>query len=180
METILTPCRVPWAVSPSMSAVTLTHAESDVGPKCSVVFGGGRLTADDLTDLRRIEITFERCYFARTGPRDDRLGIEELGYRVEPDYTGYFDDDIGWRHRQWRATGNCPISGFYVAQQSSWLSTLPKYFQNDARHYLVDGENGYVELIARCFTWQEWLWSDGKREDMPLLSSPVHIGEGIV
>ena len=52
MKTILTPCRVPWTISPSMSGVTLTHSESDVEPECTVVCGAGRLNVDGLVDTR--------------------------------------------------------------------------------------------------------------------------------
>src|SRR5438477_12849739 len=88
VETVLSPCRVPWAISPSMSGVTLTHSESDVEPECIVLFGGGRLREDGRTDSRRIEITFNLCYYARLGPHSDREGVEEvLGYIIDPPVT---------------------------------------------------------------------------------------------
>lgn len=179
MQTILTPCQVPWAISPTTSGVTLTHSESDVEPECSVVLGAGRLTDDDRTDDRRIEITFNFCCFARVGPHSDDVGIEAIGYRIEPTYDGEMKEYLCWRSRQWRSSGTCPDSGFYVAQQSIWLASLPKFFQSDFRHYVIDGRDGYVELIARRYRWREWLWVDCHREKAPLNGPIVGSGEGI-
>src|SRR3954453_15224816 len=118
MKTLLTPCRVPWAISPTTSGLTLTHTETDVAPECTVVLGGGRLQADGRTDDRRIELAFDRCYFARIGPHCDTEGIEAIGYEMVGKYEGSMDDYLTWRASHWRATGLCPNSGFYVAVQS--------------------------------------------------------------
>jgi hypothetical protein len=75
-------------------------------------------------------------------------------------------------------TGVCPNSGFYVATQSHWLESLPKMFQRDLHHYVVDGRDGCVELMAQSFKWREWLWIDGRREDAPLKGPVVAEGEG--
>lgn len=167
-----------------MSGVTLIHTETDVAPECTVVFAGGRLTSESRTDSRRIEITFESCYFARVGPHDDRETIEVLGYEVDRpselvDVAHYIDR----RNRIWRESGNCPDSGFYVARQSDWVSTLPRSFprhlENQIRHYVVDGRDGYVELIARQFSWREWLWTDGQRDDAPSKGPVAGSGEGV-
>ena len=181
MQTILTPCRVPWRISPSTSGVTLRHSESDVEPECSVVFGAGRQRDDDRTDSRRVEITFERCYYARVGPHSDSESVEALGYVIEmPDDR---PRDVWDAHQQylrrWRETGLCPGPGFYIAKQSEWLVTLPDHFQQDFRHYVVDGRDGYVELIARCYKWREWLWSDSDRELAPSTGPVVGQGEGM-
>lgn len=179
VSTILTPCRVPWAISPSMSGVTLTHSESDVEPECTVVFGGGRLNADHRIDSRRIEITFKMCYHARLGPHADLETIEAIGYLINPAYDGDINDYSERCHRTWFATGNCPDSGFYYAKESAWLATLPTFFQRDFRHYVVDGRDGYVELIAQQFAWREWLWSSGHRDDAPSAGPVVGTGEGV-
>ena len=75
MRTILTPCRVPWAVSPSMGCVTLSQAETDVEPECTVVFCGYRLT--DEYGQRRVAIEFEQCYYSRTCPLNGG-GVDRL------------------------------------------------------------------------------------------------------
>jgi hypothetical protein len=178
METILTPCRVPWAISPSMSGVTLSHSESDVEPVCTVVFGAGRIQEDGRTDSRHVEIEFKLCYYARVGPHSDEEGVEVLGYTIDRP-TICAADYLDWRVRQWRETGYCPDPGFYVAERSAWLESLPDFFRRDFRHYVVDGRGGYVELIASQFRWREWLWTVGDRELAPLQRPVVGEGEGV-
>ena len=179
MDTILKPCRVPWAISPSTSGVTLTHHETDVEPECIVVLGGGRLQEDDRTDDRRIEIAFRDCYYARTAPHPDTAGIEVLGYRVIQEHPVPAADYTAWRHDRWRATSVCPNPGFYVATQSSWLATLPREYREGFNHYVVFGRDGHVELIARGFRWREWKWVGCHREDAPSAGGVVGEGEGV-
>jgi len=81
--------------------------------------------------------------------------------------------------RQWRVTGNCPNPGFYVAKQSAWLESMPDFFRRDFRHYVVEGRDGYVELIARNFKWREWLWTEGQRDLVPERSPVVGEGQGV-
>ncbi len=100
VDTILTPCRVPWSISPSTSGVTLMHTETDVEPECTVVFGGGRLCEDDRTDNRRIEVIFDACYYTRTGYHSDMDGVETLGYRVVPEDECTAEDYLVWRPHQ--------------------------------------------------------------------------------
>lgn len=177
-DTILTPCLVPWTISPSSSGITLSHTETDTQPECTVVFGAGRLMANGLTDFRRVEIAFEQCYYVRLGPHDDNVGIEAIGYTVDPplpNSRAEFDDG----KRRWRETGHCPWPDFYVATRSAWLEELPEHFRRHSRHYVVDGRDGYVELIAERFRWREWLWTGGLRELAPTKGPPVAEGEGI-
>src|SRR5690242_19474860 len=110
METILTPCRVPWIISPSTSSVTLHHSESDVAPECVVVFGAWRFGGGGRKDNLRVEITFELCYYARVGPHSDTSGIEEIGYAIQFPIIGEWEDYFEWRDREWRRTGWCPNS----------------------------------------------------------------------
>lgn len=173
MKTILIPCQVPWSISPSVSGVTLTHCETPVEPECFVGLGGNGLSEDRSLCPRRIEIIFSMCYYARVGPNDDSVGIESIGYKIEQTYRNDPED----YHVRWQRTGNCPDSGFYVAKQSVWLSTLDPFFQKDFQHYVIDGRDGYVELIARHFAWKEWLWDQSWEEaiNAPVISS----GQGV-
>lgn len=145
-----------------MSGITLFHSESDRAPECTVVFGAGRLQDNGRTDSRRVEIIFDLCYHARIGPLSDRGGIEEVGYSVITQIDCPVADYLAERERQWRATGFCPHSGFYVATKSAWLQSLPDV--QGSKHYVVVGRDGYVEVIARSFKWREWLWLSGHRE----------------
>lgn len=179
MPTILKSCRVPWAISPSTSAVTLNHSESDVQPECTVVFGGGRLAEDGRIDSRRIDVTFAMCFHARLGPHDDWETIEAIGYELDGRDDVHTESEYGRYRRKWMETGICPDSGFYVAKQSDWLATLPAFFQSGFRHYVLDGRNGYVEVIAKQFAWQEWMWSNGGRDDAPKNGPVVGAGEDV-
>jgi hypothetical protein len=176
LATILKACRVPWSISPSMSGLTLRHCEADVEPECSVVFGAGRLRDDDRTDSRRVELVFEGCYHVRVGPHSDTEGIEAIGYEIVELFAVDAADYLLQRSRLWRESGFCPDSGFYVALQSAWLAGLPDRFRLGSRHYVVEGPDGYVELIARGFRWREWLWNAGDRESAP--SNGPLVGEG--
>jgi hypothetical protein len=144
-----------------------------------VVFDAGRLGNDGRTDWRRVELTFSHCYFARTGPHSDSESIEAIGYKIAGGYDGPMNERyLDWRTEQWRKTEVCPYSGFYVARKSTWLSSLPDCFRKDSWHYVIDGRDGYVELIANGYKWREMLWAsahgDGKFEAGPVIAE----GEG--
>ena len=177
METILSPYQVPWAISPTMSGVTLIHSESDIKPTCEVVFGAGRLTSEGRIDMRRISMIFTGCYFARTGFHDDCEGVESIGYKVN--YPGMHEEGseyLVWRKEYWLREGYCPDSGLYKAESSEWLSSIPERFRANSQHYVVDGRDGYVELIAQGFQWSEWLWERGLRDELPAKESIVASG----
>ncbi|UJB68236.1 hypothetical protein HRE53_16840 [Acaryochloris sp. 'Moss Beach'] len=118
-------------------------------------------------------ITFSQCYYARVGQNDDSVGIESIGYTIEQTFRNDLEDyDI-----RWQRTGNCPDSGFYVAKQSEWLSALAPLFRENFQHYVVDGRDGYVELIAHHFAWKEWIWDQSWEEAAN--ASVMSSGEGV-
>jgi len=177
METILKSCRVPWNISPTTDGLTLYHRRED-DPVCTVVFGGNRLVDGKYAHCR-VEIRFELCYHARLGKHDDSESVECLGYRLELDLDV---DARAWsetRQRVWEATGDCPDTEFYVARQSAWLVSLPDFFRQRCRHYVIDGRDGYIELIAESFSWQAWDWKGCTREDAPLRGPVVARGQGV-
>ena len=180
MQTILSPCRVPWMISPSGSGVTLTHSESGIKPECSVGFWAFRKSETDTTGSHRISIAFEDCYYARVGHHEDSESVEGIGYLLElecnlRDVFAF----MKWVEQTWIASGFCPQSGFYYAKESEWLASLPSNFQKHARHYVIDGRDGYVEVIASRFTWQEWLSPDSPPENGPSQEILVASGEGV-
>jgi len=85
---------------------------------------------------------------------------------------------LDWLRREWNAKGLCPNPGFYVATESEWLSTFPDADQEGRQHYVVVGRDGYVELIAERFRWREWMWTDGRRDDVARLGPVVETGSG--
>jgi hypothetical protein len=160
-----------------MSGVALVHTETDFAPECSVVFGGGRLRGDGLVDLRRIELRFSGAHFTRTGPHDDNVGVESIGYRIEDEYEGPGEDYLDCRARRWRETGFAPSPGFYVAKESDWLDSISP--NRALRHYVVDGRGGYAEVLAEKFAWRELLWTWGHRESLSDDYDVVGSGEGV-
>jgi hypothetical protein len=178
METILKCCRVPWDISPTTDGLTLYHMRDDI-PTCTVVLGGNRLVEGKYVSCR-VEIKFEHCSYARVGRHADDSGIEELlGYRVERDPEFEVESWFEAVRRVWESTGNCPITNFCVARQSAWLFSLDDFFRERSRHYVIDGRDGYIELIAESFSWQAWNWKDGPREEAPLRGPVVASGQGV-
>ena len=179
MNAILKPIPVPWSVSPSMSGVTLIHSETYVAPECTVILGANRMSTEGHLESCRVDIAFSLSYFAKVGPHNDSESIESIGYTVKDQYEGGAASYIEWRNRAWRASGKCLDSGFYVAEHSEWIMTLPPFFHRDFRHYVIDGRDGYVELIARRFSWKAWLWSSGNRDEAPMKGPVLDSGEEI-
>ena len=134
-----------------MSGLTLTHCETDVEPQCSVVFVLAGFETTTGPTLGRIEVVFEGCYYARVGPNLDTEGLESIGYEIDEPFEFDAANYLSRRTSLWRESGFCPKSGFYAAIRSAWLAGLPDRFRLDSRHYLLDGQDGYVELIARRF-----------------------------
>ena len=132
-------------ISPSMSGLTLVHSEDDVGPRCSVIFGGGRMGDTGLIDSRRIELTFDRCESSKFCVHGDQEELDSKGYVLRS------------------AARNAERSRYLKWFQAEWL-------------YVVAGRNGYAELIAAGFSWREWIWNSGKREDVPASSMVVAQG----
>lgn len=155
------------------------HSESDTEPACTVILGGGRLTVDNRTDSRRIDVTFKMCYHDRVGPHHDNESVESIGYEIVDSFSGEMNSYLDWRSKTWRESGHCPDSGFYIAEESEWLPELPDFFQQGFRHYVLDGRDGYVELVATQFAWQEWMWSTGHRDDAPSKGPVVGSGQGV-
>jgi hypothetical protein len=181
MRTVLKPCRVPWSVSPTMDALTLHHMNDDE-PRCCIVFGGGRLGPDGLTDDRRIEIKFSFGYFARINVKSDNEDIEASGFDVPDQYDGPGQDYLDWRKRRWRETGICPDSGFYLATVSPWLDSVNEQFglsHLSLRHFLLAGRDNYIELLAKDFALREWLWLEGARDQFTNPDDVVGSGSGV-
>ncbi len=181
MGTTLRNCRVPWSISPSGSGVTLIHEETDVSPKCRVVLAAGRLAPDGRTDWRRIELQFDLAYFARTTPHDDSQSPSDYGFHVADRYQGDMDLYLQWRKELWTDTGICPDSGFYVASQSDWLESVPDFYRQRCKHYLFDGRDGHVELLASQYRWTEWIVAENNKlewSDVWPVVSAIYQSEG--
>jgi len=94
--------------------------------------------------------------------------VEAIGYRIDDYDPPRGIEYLDWREQKWRKNGFCPDPGFYSANPSAWLESLPDRFRQDASHYVIDGRDGYVELIAEGYEWKEWIWNGGHRDEVPL------------
>lgn len=107
---------------------------------------------------RDIEIQFKGGHWARILPCHSHSEvIDDSAYdlsQITPwcDPKEATDRRLRRFQEQWLATGLCPVPGMYEVHDSLWLretGTDPKEY----RHYLIEGHDGYVEVIARGYHW---------------------------
>lgn len=154
------------------------HTQDDE-PECSVVFGGWRVRDNHNT---RIEINFVTPhYYVRTGFHEDNETIAAIGYQIDDGYDGPPDAPPVLHHHDWimniwETKDVCLNSGFYYASESDWLTSLK--LRDGFRHFVIDDRDGYVEVIAQSYTWKEWIWTTGHRDDVVKTSEVVNTGKG--
>lgn len=172
---VLVPCKVPWMVSPSMSGLTLIHCENDE-PECKIVFGGGRMTTSGM-DSRRIEVTFHGCESSRFGLLRDEEELASKGFYLKSDARFVEASEyLAWFKSQWLTCGLCPESGLWIATRSHNDSGSHAEFKS---HYVISGRNGFAELFATSFSWNEWIWESGLRDDVQLSGALAAEGRSV-
>ena len=174
-------CTLPWSIWPW--GIRLTHSDSDVTPECSVEFGGMWIRPAPPYEELWVRVEFELAAFVSAKPhRDDESLVTVSGYdivpkRQEPErrvLSGYQEAlrasaDAAQRREQeqkrWIETGVCPDPGFYFSMDSAWLDAERGSWAarqrtsrrpEDAVHFLLDGRDGYVEILASGFNWKAW------------------------
>jgi hypothetical protein len=174
-------CRLPWSIWPW--GISLTHSDTDTRPECSVEFGGMLPRPTPPYEELWVRVEFESAAFASAKPhRDDEELAEVTGYdivprRKEPEVglSGGLREvlrataDVANRREQeqkrWIETGACPDPGFYFSMDSGWLEAernswaarqRTSHGPGDGVHFLLDGRDGYVEILASGFSWQAW------------------------
>lgn len=113
---------------------------------------------------RLIRVTFQAAPYSRMLPsfRDSQV-IDEDAYDWSDVAGAYRDgeaaDEFVQRQRaSWAATGICPDPSAYEVAPSPWLDDLRRERRGAVgayRHYLVVGQDAYVEVLARDWSWQE-------------------------
>ena len=130
-----------------------------------------------------VRVDFELAAFASAKPhRDDEDLVTVSGYdivprRMEPGgesswglrgaLRGVESVLNSWEQdqRTWLQTGACPDPGLYFSKDSAWLEAersswaarqRTSHGPQDAVHFLLDGRDGYVEVMALGFTWRAW------------------------
>jgi hypothetical protein len=144
-------------------------------PECSVEFGTMMPRPTPPYEEFWVRLDFELAAFASTKPhRDDENLLNVSGYNIVPraranDYAASQND-----RAEWLRTGICPDPSFYFSVDSRWLETERSSWAarqrtdrqpENAVHFLLDGRDGYVEILASGFRWRAW------RQGRPRLSA---------
>ncbi|MFO0939682.1 MAG: hypothetical protein U0930_02830 [Pirellulales bacterium] len=171
MSDVLKHCRVPWTVSPS-GGICLLYEETDTAPICYVTFPASRISRDGLLDSRLVRIDFVGGAFTKTHWHDDRSGPESIGYTVIESRKECWP-----RCENWKFGALCPSPCFYKVENSTWIPGLPALFHSH-HHFLIDGRDGCIEIIAERYHWKEWIWPPGCGSAYLQGTNPIDSGEG--
>ncbi len=157
------PCAVPWRIWPW--GLTLHHEDTDVLPACSVEFGVLMQPGVPSEELW-VRVDFEAAAFASASPhRDDEDLADVTGYDIVPRRTVDGPAERQLEEEEWNRTELCPDPGFYFSTDSAWLDRSRRLWADrqrmdrspqDAVHFLMDGRDGYLEILASGFTWRAW------------------------
>lgn len=150
----LEPFQVPWMASPSTPFLELKCVEnSDAEVLLNAFFGYHVEQGRD----QRIRLSFRQCLCAR-------MLAPEPGFELLNEKS--FDWSKVWIDRsrtaegchrnrndfdaKWERTGICPSPGAYEVVGGSWSGR----YGGHMRHFLVEGHDAYVEVLAREWTWE--------------------------
>lgn len=175
-------CTLPWRIWPW--GIRLSHSDSDMLPECSVEFGALVVRPTRPYEALWVKVDFELAAFASARPhRDDEDLFEVSGYSLLPSRR---DDLGGDRDAEWLRTGTCPDPRFYFSTDSRWLERDKRSWAarqrtdrgpDDAVHFLLDGRDGYVEILAAGFTWRAW--HQGKPLRSEVSGEPIMSGQWV-
>lgn len=180
-------CRLPWEVWPW--GVTLSHSDTDVVPECSVEFGGHIVRPQPPYEQIWVRLDFELAGLARARPhRDDEDLGDVTGYDIVPRRRYRGVETYASNQAEWRRTGWCPDPDVYYSTDSAWLADerdgwayrqrltvtaidSPRIGRRaratrtaaDAVHFIVNGRDGFVEVMAAGFTWTSYEQTAGPR-----------------
>lgn len=159
-------CELPWRIWPW--GLDLSHSDTDVVPECSVEFGAMIVRPSPSDEEIWVRVDFELAAFASAKPHRDDERLEAV--------TGY-EIDVGVEYSRmrevWLGSGRCPDPKIYFSTSSAWLDACRGSWArrqrtsrsgSEAVHFLLDGRDGYLEILAAGFSWRAW--SPGQ----PLLS----------
>jgi hypothetical protein len=178
-------CTLPWSIWPW--GLTLTHSDSDELPECSVEFGAMIVRPTFPYEELWVRVDFAHAAFASTKPhRDDEDLVDVSAYHIVPKRRagGY----AGFQRNQaeWLRAGTCPDPSFYFSADSRWLQSERHSWAarqrmsrrpEDAVHFLLDGRDGYIEILASGFSWRAW--RPGRPMGRAVSGEPVMSGEWV-
>jgi hypothetical protein len=159
-------------VSPS-GGLELRHSETDTAPECSVSFPAGRIIPDGKLDQKFVEVRFVGGAFVRVHWHDDRAGVESIGYELTQMPSGTWPAVDSWK-----VDADSPNPSFYRVLDSTWIPALPSHFALH-HHFIIDGRDTCIEIVAEQFTWREWNWPIGTTLTSALAVDPIATGASI-
>ncbi|MBL8160597.1 MAG: hypothetical protein JNJ61_01330, partial [Anaerolineae bacterium] len=77
------------------------------------------------------------------------------------------DDIKEWMHmfnEQWNASGICPDPNMYEVQNSDWITSTRDSNLDGYKQLLLLGEEMYVEVLCKHWTWVAGEWIDWSKE----------------
>lgn len=183
MTDVFNSCPLPWSIWPW--GLKLTHSDTDLAPECSVEFGVQVVRATSRYRELWVKVEFELAAFVVAKPhRDDEELTQVSGYDIVARREPSSEQHRQRAESEWLRTGVCSDPGFYSSTNSTWLEQVRQPWAerqrtrrsaDDAVHFLLNGRDGFLEIIAAGFTWQAW------PHGLPLLSDvsgkPVMSGE---
>lgn len=181
----LKPLKVPWQVSPSTPFLRLLAVEPAGQCQTQVVFVANFGLRAEMTVRQEtgfpsaikavnpneipdadgekskthslVRLDFQGSLWARMSPAfSEREVINPQEF--EPSLIPYSipTSDVGSWLRDfqslWMKTGSCPDPGAYTVESSQWTSGLGL---TDFEHFLIQGHDAYVEVLARGWKWEE-------------------------
>ncbi|RIH90774.1 hypothetical protein Mterra_00146 [Calidithermus terrae] len=153
------PLKVPWKLSPSVSAFRVEVTENDAAEVAFDVYDlSGRDGVEDLEFLR-VVMEFPGGQWVRMYPVIDDDDPDLLGRFDWGSVPSFFDatrspHETGEEFRSaWRAAGVCPDPWVYEVESSTWLgeSGAGRF---GCRHFLVRGREMWVEVLALGYSWR--------------------------
>lgn len=173
----------PWGV-------TLTHADTDVLPMCSAEFGAIVARPTRPYGEFWVKVDFELAAFAAAKPRrDDEDTFDVSGYDLAAKRRNGGDAGMEQEEAEWLRTGLCPDPRFYFSTDSTWLDAERRSWAQrqrtrrrpeEAVHFLLDGRDGYVEILAAGFRWRAWPRAAPVMSTVTDSLEPVMVGEWTV
>ena len=176
---ILVPFKVPWMVSPSTSFLRLTASESARNGETKLSFvatfrpraqlapkfrtGAAVLVVpstgmhpnpsnlDGETQL--IMLTFDSGIWSKMYPTSDEEEDDEYDSSAVPQLDPRESDSLAEFDRLWGETGLCPDPCVYEVRSSLWLREL-NLEDKGWNHYLIEGHDAKVEVLARNCEWR--------------------------
>jgi hypothetical protein len=151
---------LPWKISPSISDFRIEIVENGdaaISAEAAVLPQHNPLT--EALENRRVVMVFSGGQWVWTRPAFSDSTV------IPPHlFEGYDDGYLPGQsinefllesRKKWVASGLCPRPGVYRVENSVWLEE-ENASRFGCRHYVLEGHDMWIEVIAKSF---EWRWS---------------------